>query len=153
MLKCEKIKKEFENMSEKEFQRIFYNSKYYEKLIEKDWLLELKINNSVVTCECHDGMVFFYGMITKISKKYFTVVDHSGCESYFDRKSGKIVDKYIYVNRFGRKLDNRVCSWSEGTFLCRPQDWMERIRKEHRKRMEYELLMEHRERIDMDIKG
>ncbi len=139
MLKHEKIKKEFGKMSEKEFQEIYYDNKYYKKLLEKDWLLGLKIHDRVAICEHFDCRVFRYGTVTKISRKYITVVSNHNCESIYDRRSGKEVDKYVCENRFDRKSDNKGCSWSEGFFLCRPQDWMERIRKEHRERVKFEM--------------
>ena len=133
MFKHEKIKKEFEKMSEREFQKIYYGSKCYEKLLDKTWIIGLKINDKVAACEHFDCWVFRYATITKISRKYITVVNKFNCESRYDRKSGKEVVKHPY---------------NEGNFLCRPQDWMERIEKEHRERIKSEMNEEYEKHKD-----
>ena len=134
MLKHEKIKKEFEKMCEKEFQGIYFIKEYYKKLSEKVWLTGLKIHDKVAVFESYErGHCFRYVTVVRISKGWFTIIDEYDCKSKYDRKTGKQIVKYPA---------------DEGDFMCRPQDWMNRINKELQERIKLELDEEYEKHKD-----
>lgn len=118
------VGRDLDTISEKEFQAIFYNSGYYNLLMDLEWLNDLQINSKVtIFRKGEHGDYFDFGKIIKISKLFYYVESEYNCIARFRKKDGKLVTKYPA---------------DTGPFIVEPQNWMSNINEERTKRIRRE---------------